>query len=143
MIILLMFQQQRSGVWVQADICSGRKEGFVLATPSENLVVVECSEFSTPRVKIGVTMDDVQDADLRDRNFLSFDFRLTRCSGTLPSPSASLHASGGLPNPREPSNGEHRPGTALPETRSRAPLPPPRAHPAQAAAADMKLRMRR
>ena len=38
---------------------------------------------------------------IRDRNFLSFDSRLTRCSGTISDSSVGSHASSGFPNSQE------------------------------------------
>jgi hypothetical protein len=50
---------------------------------------------------------------LRDRMFLSFDFRQTRCSGAFPGPSADSRALSGLLNQQEPVAGRACPGTTL------------------------------
>ena len=76
---------------------------------------------------------------LRDRNFLSFDSRLTRCSGAFSGPKAGSYAECHPLNRRGPAASRVCPGTAHLEPRSLVPPLPPRAHPPQAAAAEMGL----
>ena len=59
---------------------------------------------------------------IRNRKFLSFDSRRTRCSGPLLSPRASTDASIGLSNRQEPVAGE-----IAPAQQPRTPIPGPTA----------------
>ena len=78
-----------------------------------------------------------------DRNFLSTESRPPRCSGAFSGRRAGSHASRRPLNRREPAAGRAYPRMAPLEPRPQALLPLPRAHLAQATAADMRLRKRR
>ena len=63
---------------------------------------------------------------IRNRKFLSFDSRRTRCSGPLLSPRASTDASIGLSNRQEPVAGGDCPGTTASNPGSRIAATPRR-----------------
>ena len=79
---------------------------------------------------------------LRDRKFLWFHPRLAQRSGPFWSPRAGTDASSGLLNRQETGGREGLPRHNAPQTPIPCPTAPPRAHPAPAAGADMKLRKR-
>ena len=109
---------------------------FMAGTTSRRIVV-------GGDLHVVVTLLQATLESVKDRYFLSLGSRVSGGSGAVSSLSAGSQASSGLRNRQAPPTGALPPSTMTLEPRSQVSLPPPGAHPAQAAAADMRLRKRR